>query len=81
VNSWQLKVIMARSPILGARLSPSRFELHPLDCKAAELPLNQATAYFTQSQALLMLLENCTIIPYLEVFICSIATNHVQKSG
>ena len=34
VKSRQLKVILARLPILQARLSPSRFELHPLDCEA-----------------------------------------------
>jgi hypothetical protein len=44
VKSLQLKVILARLPILLAGLFSSRFELHPLDCEAGELPLNQATA-------------------------------------
>jgi hypothetical protein len=74
VKSWQLKVILARLPFFE-RCFP-RADSNSIRW-IAMLPNYHSTKQppiLIQSQALLMLLDNCTIIPYLEVVICSIAS-------
>ena len=63
VKSRQLKVILARLPILWVRISPSRLELMPLGCDRADtLPLNQATTHSTQFTVLTYLLDEVASI-------------------